>query len=122
MADRCTNCDREACDTKAALAAFVACACPVDMRNPCPHQRYLNQQQTACEAHAVNWRERALAAERWIPVTERLPEVWQDVLVAWDGTVLTAYMNAAGTWCERYGEQPIAVTLWRPLPTPPEGE
>lgn len=63
---------------------------------------------------------RAEAQERWIPVTERLPKVWQDVLVAWDGTVLTAYMNAAGVWRERYSEQQIPVTLWRPLPAPPE--
>jgi len=66
MSDRCTNCDKEACDTQAALKAFVDCTCPVDMRNPCPHQRYLNQQQTACEANAVNWRKQALS---WRTVT-----------------------------------------------------
>lgn len=72
----------------------------------------------------------AVAQERtrWIPVTERLPEVWRNgetaVLVnymiysPYFGVDIGSYHAKARTWlCMGL---PITVTHWMPLPEPPE--
>lgn len=73
-------------------------------------------------------------AQKWIPVTERLPElipcnagtayseaviVWTSgrkaMIAVWDGI---DFLCAADYW-EAYGED---ITHWMPLPEPPKGE
>ena len=67
---------------------------------------------------------------KWIPVTERLPEIEEDVLIA--ATVHTKkgdvravtgdFINTAGQWNGASCSWRYEVTHWMPLPTPPQEE
>lgn len=75
---------------------------------------------------------RALAAQlaeqqqelerRWIPVSERLPEGWTEVLFCLEGRKVVCGFRAAGKW-HMSDERPInvqtVITHWMPLPAPP---
>lgn len=67
---------------------------------------------------------------RWIPVTERLPEVWRNdetaelvnymIYSPYFGVDIGSYHAEAKTWlCMAL---PCTVTHWMPLPEPPEEE
>lgn len=68
-----------------------------------------------------------LERERWIPVTEALPEERRHVLT-WDEAdecknVHICYRNDALFFVAFMHERELrTVTHWRPLPLPPEGE
>ena len=74
----------------------------------------------------------SLADEKWIPVTERLPNGEALALNALKGSYgyheyLLGYVGAdsesdTGFRCENEGEILMNVTHWMPLPTPPEEE
>ena len=58
----------------------------------------------------------------WIPVTERLPEGKQEVLVTEYGDTDIG-RRFEGRWLDRYGDKMKDVTAWMPLPEPyREGE
>ena len=60
---------------------------------------------------------------RWVPVTERLPEVGRKVLISWtaNGEICfdTAFRLIDG-WSATHWELSADVTHWMPLPEPPE--
>jgi len=53
----------------------------------------------------------------WIPVTERLPEESQSVLISQGSYVDSAYFNKAEKTFRIYGDS-ILVHAWMPLPQP----
>lgn len=64
------------------------------------------------------------AQQRWIPVTERLPEVSMRTLVSIDDCVGVAYFvhgNSGMCFFSDYTGKPLTfVTHWMPLPEPPK--
>lgn len=81
---------------------------------------HINRFVTDLIAHGVT-------VQEWIPVTERLPEKGEDVLVFnirenWTGF---AWLRPDETWTALGFDFPFdlgEVTHWMPLPQPPKGE
>lgn len=59
-------------------------------------------------------------ATKWIPVTERLPEPFVDVIVFRAGKILIDYHEENGWFAHDF--QGRRATHWMPLPMPPKGE
>lgn len=63
--------------------------------------------------------------QQWIPVTERLPEKWKDVLV-WSKCgfcEVAVYIGLPGKWRVSWNYTMLeadTVTHWMPLPEPPK--
>lgn len=62
--------------------------------------------------------------QRWIPVTERLPEMWRDVIICdvREGYVMKGFLDDDKVW---YGNECVMYdfeefTHWMPLPNPPK--
>lgn len=58
--------------------------------------------------------------QNWIPVSERLPERGQEVII-YTGNIQKPTVLAYQFWNPKYDTW-AHVTHWMPLPTPPEGE
>lgn len=64
--------------------------------------------------------------QRWIPVTERLPEAFVSVLVQMPGekpfpTVREGFISNNGVWhSAHFDRESDEVTHWMPMPEPPE--
>ena len=72
---------------------------------------------------------RALERLRWIPVTERLPDMsksdWVIGIASGDGMidaiVMVGYDHEIATWyLSEFPETTVKVSHWMPLPEPPE--
>lgn len=81
--------------------------------------------KSQCDAHAVDWRRRALEAEareRWVPVGERLPRKRMRVLV-WVRHIesFATYVDDGSFtgWLDDDNCQ-IYPSHWRPMPASPE--
>ena len=63
-----------------------------------------------------------VTVQKWIPVTERLPEKGGSYLVfsSKSKTVFTAHYWKGDRWANRANGQ--FITHWMPLPEPPKGE
>lgn len=64
---------------------------------------------------------------KWIPVSERLPEEWEDVLVRskYDFCEVAVYLGIPGKWRITWNHDLFevdSITHWMPLPQPPKGE
>ena len=61
--------------------------------------------------------------QRWIPVSERLPEISRCVLALYENGVyaIEAYVHPDGAWrCHATGGHISAPQRWMPLPKDPE--
>ena len=64
-----------------------------------------------------------VTVQEWISVTERLPEMWQNVLaVRTDGKFRFDFIGSLNVWYEDVNFVGYPVTHWMPLPEPPKGE
>lgn len=143
---RCVDCDREGCQKVEVWTSFVACNCAISMANPCEHQKAAHTANADCAAHAVNWRERALAAEAqmksreglltvsegrrmlaggdWVPVGERLPgDLLDKIVVDRQGYVFASRKVLpydSNRWKDIDGETVTTdITHWMDLPATP---
>lgn len=78
-------------------------------------------------ANGVNFATDNNVGSKWIPVTERLPKEWEEVLVwSYCGFCEVAvYLGIKGKWRVTWNHDLLeedTVTHWMPLPEPPKEE
>ena len=94
-----------------------------DFANGVTVQEQIRDHYWATEQAYKNGKADAL---KWIPVTERLPEEWTDVLVLseFGFCEVAVYIGTPGKWRVCWNHTMLednSVTHWMPLPEPPEG-
>ena len=60
------------------------------------------------------------AQDRWVKVSERLPEKGERVLCNTIYGVQIGWLTIKGDWQFTNGGSQISITHWQPLPTPPK--
>lgn len=68
--------------------------------------------------------EKLPSVQRWIPCSERLPDMHDEVLVTARGEVSIAWLYVDGKWRSNDMPQPMLrdIIAWMPLPEPYKGE
>ena len=121
---------------------FVLCAaCPRHNKEECGLDdcvyvltkrlaAYENTGLTPEDINKLDTRRKAMAAladsykaeiPRWIPVSDRLPESGQRVIVCRkDGRVEQGVYLGVNGWWKAYGTNTKSITHWMPMPAPPE--
>ena len=101
--------------------AYDFCVSRQECEN-CPYHAPNGCQEGMIADHLIA---NGVTVQKWIPVTERLPEEYTTVLVCGeDGVEPGRFYGKSGFWTyDQYEQDPIfAVTHWMPLPEPPKGE
>lgn len=94
----------------------------IEILNPEHREHYdgLDEVNEACRMGME-----ALKRQRWIPVNERLPKNFMNVLI-WDkidGDTFTGHYSKYDGWTIdgwEDADEPFEITHWMPLPEPPE--
>lgn len=83
-------------------------------------------EEEATRYHVLSWAIQAMkAAQRWIPVSERLPNPDEEVFVyLWGNVPHLASVNSEGQWetDQFYLDADDTPKAWMPLPEPWKGE
>lgn len=70
-------------------------------------------------AQAFTQMKQILALDSWIPVDERLPNRFDDVLIACEGVIFIGlWLKQNQFWIGKDGRRLKSVTHWKPLPEP----
>ena len=102
--------------------------CYGHMDKPIPYDVLVTDIQAMDPVDAANLQQNdncAAIAQRWIPVTERLPEQGERVLATDGGFVGELYVNSRGQW-KRYNVNDHSLLMaldilwWMPMPQPPK--
>jgi len=110
--------DMLALDTLALLAASYACDYRDGPRSNIPPDSHLVY-SVAYDAFLAGYE----AAQQWISVKDRLPEMRPMVLaMCTDGYELAYYGMYGGGWTNTLGTEHLNVTHWHRLPTLPKEE
>ena len=113
-------------NTREKLIELLICADDYEVavckEYPCRNCKYRGEDCTykAKASHLVS---HGVTVQKWIPVTERLPERYKNVLtIRTDGKIRFDAIGSLDVWYEEVNYVGYPVTHWMPLPEPPKGE